>query len=286
MKRILQISLLISLLTCCGHPIEYQCQINHLEDTGNIPQDGTVIEVPVSYVLVQTKFQPARYHQPFRYRALMGGKEYSYAERLFSDSLYEEETSFNVVVPRNNSYEKRDIVIEVSLAKSFKDQSWGDWETVYTATQDCVDKGQSLRPATDGRVITFIFDGVEMEVEASDNESARCLKDLLLDGEITLEMSVATNGMSTVTCEGVNKLENALPLYHTAPKKIYNGEIYLGNAGYFRISTYTYKTADKTRETYLGRLTDESFDKFNNLCRSGKYTGLNNTHHPMVMTLK
>lgn len=285
MKRILLFFLLTPFLTgCFGFTLEYDCVIQDVENTGNIPNEGSVIEVPMSYVFVQTKFQPGEYYQPFRYRALMAGKEYSYAETPTTVGRSEGETAFNVVVPRNNSYYERDITIEVSLAKSMKDQTWGDWRTVYSGTQDCVDKAQSLRPSVEKRVITFVFDGIVMEVEPADNDSARCLKDLLLDGDIPLEMYVANNIISTAKCDGIEKMSKAVPLNHTSIKKITRGDIYFSDYGGFTIENESYRNGTYGGVTYLGRLTGKSLESLDKICCGGDY--FSQDTYPMLMTLK
>ena len=285
MRRILLVSLLIPLLTCCfGFTLEYDCEIQDVENTGNISQEGTVIKVPMSYALVQTKFEPGEYYQPFRYRALMAGEEYAYAENPATVDRYGGETGFIVVVPRNNSYDERDITIEVSLEKGMKDQRWGDWRTVYSGIQDGIAKGLALRPSVEGRVITFVFDGIVMEVEAADNESVRCLKNLLLDGDIPLEMYVSNNMMSTGKCEGTEKMRDAVPLNHTSAKKITRGDIYFGDYGGLSIENETLKKGFYYGVTYLGRLTGKSLDNLDRICCGGDYFGQD--AYPMLITLK
>lgn len=285
MKQILLTLLLIPFVAGCnGFVLEYDCEIREVESIGNIPPEGTVIEIPVSYVHVQTKFQPGEYYQPFRYRALMAGREYSYAESPFTVNRYDGESACRVVVPRNNSYDEREIRIDVSLAKSMKDQSWGEWRTVYSGMQDGVEKGQPLRPSVDGSVITFVFDGIVMEVEAADNESVRCLKDLLLDGDISLEMSVANNILSTSRCEGIEMMSNAVPLNHTSVRKIARGDIFFHDYGGFTIENESSKKGYYGGETYLGRLTGRSLDNLDKICYSGDY--FDPGTYPMLMTLK
>lgn len=285
MKRIMFISLLIPLLTgCFGFIMEFDCEIQDVENIGSIPQEGTAIEVPMSYVFVQTKLQPGEYYQPFRYRALMAGDEYTYAEAPATVKHYVGVNSFNVVVPRNNTYNERDITIEVSLAKSRKDQTWEDWRAVYSGTQDGVEKGRALRPSVDERVITFVFDGIVMEVEAADNESVRCLKDLLLDGDIPLEMYVANNIMSIAPCEGREKMSRAVPLNHTTVKQITRGDIFFEDYGGFSIENETSRKGFYGGMTYLGRLTGKSLDNLDKICCGGDYFVLDT--YPMTMTLK
>lgn len=270
MKRLLLISLLMPLLTGC-FVIEYNCNIKDVPDTGNIPQEGSVVKVHYSYVMVQTKFQPGEYYQPFRYRALVSDMEYSYAEAPAAIEHSHEESAFAVAVPRNNSYEQRSVRIDVSLAKSRDDQSWGDWRTVYSGTQDSMDKGRPLRPSVKDRIICLVFDGMAMEVEEADNESVRCLKDLLLDGEITLEMVVANNGMYTSRCEGTQRLGSGVPLNHTVLKRISKGDIFFTDYGGLSIENVNHKRGVYGHETYIGRLTDKSLETLDGICCSDRY---------------
>lgn len=285
MKKILLLSFLISLLTgCFGYTLEYECEIQDVENTGNIPQEGTVIDIPISYVLVQTKFEPGEYFQPFRYRALVDGKEYSYAENPATVGRYEGDAALGVVVPGNNSYDERNIKVEVSLAKSIDDQSWGNWRTVYSGIQDGAQKGQSLRPSIEDRIITFVFDGIEMKVEAADNESVRCLKNLLSEGDVPLKMYVANNILTTAPCEAIEKMRRSVPLNHTTYKKITRGDIYFYDYGGFTIENEALKKGVNGRATYLGRLTGKSLDNLDKICCGGDYFGMDT--YPMQMTLK
>ena len=264
-------TLIITLVMASCTPLEYDCHIGKIEYDDKIPQEGTVIDIPVDYTLAATRFQPGQSYQLFRYRALLDGVEYSYAHAWVSSST-------PVVVPVNDSHEERTVTIDVSLSTDYDKEKWGEWQTVFTGTQAALDRGKPLlMPDIDSRKIQILFDGMVMCIDLADNASVRCLKYILLDHDLQLDMSIADNGIFTNGCKGTDAILEHVPLNHTSFTSIIRGNIYLNDFGSLTIYNETQKRGIQGRETYIGRISKSSLEILGIICNSRNYD-LQNTY--------
>lgn len=115
-----------------------------------LPQEKNIVKVP--YLFIQTKNLSAQ-RNCARYRAFIDEEVYSSGiidmSRNPSDTCY-----ISVVVPYNDSYDTRDVRIDVSITEGYdnmpfsyiKDQngeySWGEWRTVASTHQAGLESGQ------------------------------------------------------------------------------------------------------------------------------------------------
>ena len=135
MKDIYRTILSFMLILAGCTPEYYECEIGEA-DKADLPQSVSVIDVPYSYFLVQTKFQPGIVGQDFRYRATIDGTEYSAAENPKYPSTWTDgQQAFQVVVPENDSHLQRTVRIETSVKDLFGKKEWGEWKTVYEGAQ-------------------------------------------------------------------------------------------------------------------------------------------------------
>lgn len=278
MKRLLLPLFIIAIAFIGCNPDHYAlafgCVIDEVACEGALPQKGTILEIPVSYLEVQTKFQPAVYVQPFRYRALIDGVEYSYAEN--PDYLYHNSTGepefLKIAVPENDSYSFRDVKVEVSLSAKYNKEDWQEWREVYSGKQSPLDPGQPRRlEGMDTWTVQFIFDGTVMSVDLADTEPSRCLKALLLDGDVALETSLANNG---IFLHGSDALASHIPLFKKHYTKFSQGDIYMSDMSAITIANETRKKGINGYETYLGKITSSSLKALDKLCYEDKYMGL------------
>ena len=186
------------ILTGCT-PEYYECEIGEA-DKADLPQSVSVIDVPYSYVLVQTKFQPGIVGQDFRYRATIDGTEYSAAENPKYPSTWTDgQQAFQVVVPENDSHLQRTVRIETSVKDLFGKKEWGEWKTVYEGAQAALPEGEPLALEGIGsRAVRLVTeDGTSVDLDIETGPSGIALRAVLLRGDVVLTMDVANNTMST-----------------------------------------------------------------------------------------
>lgn len=275
-KIIISLAFTITLIMVSCTPLEYDCHIGEIKHEDKIPQEGTVIDIPIYYTLAVTRFQPGEAYQLFRYRALIDGTVYAYAENPFLESSLTqpivESGLIPVVVPVNDSYEERKITIDISLSTEYDKEKWGEWQTVFTGTQAALSEEEPLLlPDIERRNIQMIFDGLTMSVDLADNASARYLKYILLNNDLKLDMSLADNLMSTTPCDGIDTIIEHVPLNHTSFTKIAKGDIYMDDLGYLTIENETRKRGIHGRQTYIGRISKSSLDNLGIICNSQNY---------------
>ncbi len=280
----------VTVLTGCpeaitpqGFTLEYDCTVHEVQPDGQLPQKGAVVEIPVSYALVPTKFQPGEYWQPFLYRAMVDGVEYShaiyprYSRPGKSDTL-------SVVVPENDSYGTRTVTIEVALHAGLHEDGWQEWRNVYTATQDALAAGEPQRlSGIDSWRVVLLCDTFTLSVDLEDSPSARSLKALLMDGDVTIDMSVANNLIGASGMKSGEVLKNSVPLNEIEYTAFNRGDIFMSETGHLTIQNEKQKKGINGRDTYIGKISDSSLDDLNTICYSGKYSGLDT--YPMTLHL-
>ena len=282
MKRLFWI-LFLAAAGCTGIPgtvegLDYDCIIDEVAYDGALPQEGAVVEIPVKYVYVPTRSEPAVNFQPFRYRAFLDGEEYSYVEPPTSVSymvlgLLDEETdAFHVVVPENDSYDERTVSIDVSIKSGYgRKAGWGEWKTVFSETQASLKDGQPRRlEGVDGRGIKFVIDDIELSVDLVDNASVRCLKALLVDGELALDVSVANNNIGLSGREIHDYLKERIPLNQTPVHHISPGDIIMTDDCHLDICNETIKKVDQLM-TRIGKVSSSSMADLDRICHTEKY---------------
>ena len=282
MKRLFWI-LFLAAAGCTGIPgtvegLDYDCIIDEVAYDGELPQEGTVVEIPVKYVYVPTRSEPEVNFQPFRYRAFLDGEEYSYVEPPTSVSymvlgLLDEETdAFHVVVPENDSYDERTVSIDVSIKSGYgRKAGWGEWKTVFSETQASLKDGQPRRlEGVDGRGIKFVIDDIELSVDLVDNASVRCLKALLVDGELALDVSVANNNIGLSGREIHDYLKERIPLNQTPVHHISPGDIIMTDDCHLDICNETIKNVNQLM-TRIGKVSSSSMADLDRICHTEKY---------------
>lgn len=285
MKYLYILLLAIPLLTgCFGYCLEYDCVIDEVEDSAPLFWGRDVVKLPFSYVFVQTKFEPAEHFRSFRYRAFVDGEQYSYAETPTYIAHSESKQYFDVVVPSNLSSNSRQVRIEVSLSEDYEGGDWAEWRSVYTGIQEAAPAGTQIMPPSENSRICFIIDGNEMYLDAADNESVLCLKQLLSEADLLLEMYIANNGISSAKCDDIERIKTAVPLNHVSFKKIIKGDVYMNDNGLLSIDNETVKRGVNGRSTYIGRISESSLKLLDECCYSAKYFGPDT--YPMTVTLK
>ena len=282
----------VTVLTGCpeaitpeGFTIEYDCTVHEVEADGMVPQKGTVVEIPVSYALVLTKTSPGVAYQPFLYRAMVDGVEYSHARYpRYSPYNHTDTLSFRVPVPENDSYDTRTVTIEVALHAGLHEDGWQEWRSVYTATQEALDAGSPQRlSGMDSWRVVLLFDSFELSVDLEDNPSARCLKAMLLDGDVTIDMDVANNLIGASGLKSGEALMNSVPLNEIEYTSFDRGDIFMSEVGLLTIQNEKRKKGISGRDTYIGKISDSSLDDLNTICYSEKYCGLDT--YPMTIHL-
>lgn len=260
------LSLILILSGCTSY--YYECEIGEA-DKADLPQTASVIDVPYSYVLVQTKFQPGMVGQEFRYRATVDGTEYSAAENPgFPDPLLDGYQAFQVVVPENDSHLHRTVRIETSVKDLFGKKKWGDWKTVYEGTQAALPEGEPLALEGIGsRIVRLVTeDGTSVDLDIETGSSGMALRAVLLRGDIVLTMDVANNMMSTRGRDATDAIRLGVPLNHVTFHSYRKGDIYMNDCGGLSFQNETRKRGINGRETYLGTVSESGMKAFSSIC--------------------
>ncbi len=261
------------ILTGCTGVLYFECEIGEPEKA-DLPQTVSVINVPCSYSLVETKFQPAEVSQDFRYRATIDGTEYSAAVNPGRQSIYGQQ-SFQVVVPENDSYFPRTIMIETSVKDLFGKKEWGDWRTVYDGTQAALPESEPLALEGIGsrgvRLVTD--DGTNIDLDIETNSSGIALRAILLRGDVVLTMFVENDMMITGDVDANEVFRTGVPLNHVTYHSINKGDIYMGDSGNLVLFNETKKHGVNGRETFLGTVSKSSLEAFSNECYNNHSIG-------------
>ena len=268
MKRLfytLAIIAVASVIHSCGTEY-FECTVMSPETDEVLPQEGCALKVPFQHYPV-TRFQPGEAKQDFRFQAKVNGEVYSYA--LTPESVDEgmDSQHFTVIVPWNDSYEKRTVSIEISYDSDYSGKHWTEWEEIYSCNQLGLSNGQTpVLEDLENRTVALKSNGKTFKMDVADNASGEALKVLLLEGDLSFEMYVADNCMSSMTGEATRLLSERIPLNHKEYKAISVGELHMSDSGFFTIENENRKRGISGRDTILGQIVKEDRDSFHNFC--------------------
>lgn len=220
----------------------------------NIPQAGSVIEIPVDYRQVDTKFQPGMAYRPFRYRVLADEVQFSYG--ICTQPIYD---NLEVVVPANDSYHLRDIAVEVSYSGSYDAdaEEWGEWIRIFHERQGCLEDGAELvEPKLMDKQFEVRIGDVSLTIVPADNGSVMPLKRLLLNGPVEFDANVYGDLITTGNSANNDILRNAVPRNHTSSNEC--GGLYMNDEGVlFLINDYHPRNS-----TLIGKVATEDMSAF------------------------
>ena len=268
MKRLfytLAIIAVASVIHSCGTEY-FECTVMSPETDEVLPQEGCALKVPFQHYPV-TRFQPGEAKQDFRFQAKVNGEVYSYA--LTPESVDEgmDSQHFTVIVPWNDSYEKRTVSIEISYDSDYSGKHWTEWEEIYSCNQLGLSNEQTpVLEDLENRTVALKSNGKTFKMDVADNASGQALKVLLLEGDLSFEMYVADNCMSSMTGEATRLLSERIPLNHKEYKAISVGELHMSDSGFFTIENENRKRGISGRDTILGQIVKEDRDSFHNFC--------------------
>ena len=268
MKRIFYILAIIavaSVFHSCGTEY-FECTVMSPETAEVLPQEGCALKVPFQHYPV-TRFQPGEAKQDFRFQAKVNGEVYSYA--LTPESFDEgmDSQHFTVIVPWNDSYEKRTVSIEISYDSDYSGKHWTEWEEIYSCNQLGLSNGQTpVLEDLENRTVALKSNGKTFKMDVADNASGEALKVLLLEGDLSFEMYVADNCMSSMSGDATRLLGERIPLNHKEYKAISIGELHMSDSGFFIIENENRKRGISGRDTILGQIVKEDRDSFHNFC--------------------
>lgn len=268
MKRIFYILAAIvvaSVFHSCGTEY-FECTVMSPETDEVLPQEGCVLKVPFRHYPV-TRFQPGEAKQDFRFQAKVNGEVYSYA--LTPESVYEGMDSqyFTVIVPWNDNYEQRAVSIEISYDSDYSGKHWTEWEEIYSCNQLGLSYGQTpVLEDLENRTVALKSNGKTFRMDVADNASGEALKVLLLEGDLSFEMYVADNCISSMSGDATRLLGERIPLNHKEYKAISIGELHMIDSGFFIIENENRKRGISGRDTMLGQIVKEDRDSFHNFC--------------------
>ena len=268
MKRVIHILAAIvvaSVFHSCGTEY-FECTVMSPETDEVLPQEGCALKVPFQHYPV-TRFQPGEAKQDFRFQAKVNGELYSYA--LTPESFDEgmDSQHFTVIVPWNDSYEKRTVSIEISYDSDYSGKHWTEWEEIYSCNQLGLSNGQTpVLEDLENRTVALKSNGKTFKMDVADNASGEALKVLLLEGDLSFEMYVADNCMSSMSGDATRLLGERIPLNHKEYKVISVGELHMSDSGFFIIENENRKRGISGRDTILGQIVKEDRDSFHNFC--------------------
>lgn len=268
MKRIFYILAIIavaSVFHSCGTEY-FECTVMSPETDEVLPQEGCALKVPFRHYPV-TRFQPGEAKQDFRFQAKVNGEVYSYALTPGGISGDMDLQYFTVIVPWNDSYEERAVSIEISYDSDYSGKHWTEWEEIYSCNQLGLSNGQTpVLEDLENRTVALKSKGKTFRMDVADNASGQALKVLLLEGDLSLEMYVADNCMSSMSGETTRLLNERIPLNHKEYKAISVGELHMSDSGFFTIENENRKRGISGRDTMLGQIVNEDRDSFHSFC--------------------
>jgi hypothetical protein len=268
MKKIFYILAIIavaSVFHSCGTEY-FECNVMSPESDEILPQEGCALKVPFQHYPV-TRFQPGEAKQDFRFQAKVNGEVYSYA--LTPESFDEgmDSQHFTVIVPWNDSYEERAVSIEISYDSDYSGKHWTEWEEIYSCNQLGLSNGQTpVLEDLENRTVALKSNGKTFKIDVADNASGEALKVLLLEGDLSFEMYVADNCMSSMSGDATRLLGERIPLNHKEYRVISVGELHMSDSGFFTIENENRKRGISGRDTILGQIVKEDRDSFHNFC--------------------
>lgn len=254
-----------SIFHSCGTEY-FECTVISPETDEVLPQKGCAMKVPFRHYPV-TRFQPGQVYQDFRFQAKVNGEVYSYA--LTPDSVDEDMDwqYFTAIVPWNDSYEQRTVSIEISYDSNYSGKHWTEWEEIYSCNQLGLSNGQTpVLEDLKNRTVALKSKGKTFKMNVADNASGQALKLLLLEGDLSVEMYVADNCMSSMTGDATRLLSERIPLNHKEFKAISVGELHMYDYGFFCIENENRKRGISGRDTMLGQIVKEDRGSFNRFC--------------------
>lgn len=254
-----------SIFHSCGTEY-FECTVMSPETDEVLPQKGCALKVPFRHYPV-TRFQPGQAYQDFRFQAKVNGEVYSYA--LTPDSVDEDMDwqYFTAIVPWNDSYEQRTVSIEISYDSDYSGKHWTEWEEIYSCNQLGLSNGQTpVLEDLKNRTVALKSKGKTFKMNIADNASGQALKLLLLEGDLSVEMYVADNCMSSMTGDATRLLSERIPLNHKEFKAISVGELHMYDYGFFCIENENRKRGISGRDTMLGQIVKEDRGSFNRFC--------------------
>lgn len=268
MKRIFYILAIIavaSVFHSCGTEY-FECNVMSPETDEVLPQEGCAIKVPFRHYPV-TRFQPGEAKQDFRFQAKVNGEVYSYALTPRGISGNMDLQYFTAIVPWNDSYEQRTVSIEISYDSDYSGKHWTEWEEIYSCNQLGLSNGQTpVLEDLENRTVALKSNGKTFKMDVADNASGEALKVLLLEGDLSFEMYVADNCMSSMTGDATRLLGERIPLNHKEYKAISVGELHMIDSGFFIIENENRKRGISGRNTILGQIVKEDRDSFHSFC--------------------
>ena len=268
MKRIFYILAIIavaSVFHSCGTEY-FECTVMSPETDEVLPQEGCALKVPFRHYPV-TRFQPGEAKQDFRFQAKVNGEVYSYALTPGSISGDMDLQYFTVIVPWNDNYEQRAVSIEISYDSDYSGKHWTEWEEIYSCNQLGLSNGQTpVLEELENRTVALKSNGKTFKMDVADNASGEALKVLLLEGDLSFEMYVADNCMSSMSGDATRLLGERIPLNHKEYKVISVGELHMSDSGFFTIENENRKRGISGRDTILGQIVKEDRDSFHNFC--------------------
>lgn len=268
MKRIFYILAIIavaSVFHSCGTEY-FECTVMSPETDEVLPQEGCALKVPFRHYPV-TRFQPGEAKQDFRFQAKVNGEVYSYALTPGGISGDMDLQYFTVIVPWNDSYEERAVSIEISYDSDYSGKHWTEWEEIYSCSQLGLSNGQTpVLEDLGNRTVALKSNGKTFKIDVADNASGEALKVLLLEGDLSFEMYVADNCMSSMTGDATRLLGERIPLNHKEYKAISIGELHMIDSGFFIIENENRKRGISGRDTILGQIVKEDRDSFHSFC--------------------
>ena len=268
MKRVFYILTAIvvaSVFHSCGTEY-FECTVMSPETDEVLPQEGCALKVPFRHYPV-TRFQPGEAKQDFRFQAKVNGEVYSYALTPGGISGDMDSQYFTVIVPWNDSYEERAVSIEISYDSDYSGKHWTEWEEIYSCNQLGLSNGQTpVLEDLENRTVALKSNGKTFKMDVADNASGEALKVLLLEGDLSFEMYVADNCMSSMSGDATRLLGERIPLNHKEYKAISIGELHMSDSGFFIIENENRKRGISGRDTILGQIVKEDRDSFHNFC--------------------
>ena len=268
MKRVIHILAAIvvaSVFHSCGTEY-FECTVMSPETDEVLPQEGCALKVPFRHYPV-TRFQPGEAKQDFRFQAKVNGEVYSYALTPGGISGDMDLQYFTVIVPWNDSYEERAVSIEISYDSDYSGKHWTEWEEIYSCNQLGLSNGQTpVLEDLENRTVALKSNGKTFKMDVADNASGEALKVLLLEGDLSFEMYVADNCMSSMTGDATRLLGERIPLNHKEYKAISIGELHMSDSGFFTIENENRKKGISGRDTRLGQIVKEDRDSFHSFC--------------------
>lgn len=256
--KLKSIYIALLLIICVCHaciPGYYEWNIGTLDSMSIMPQEGGLIEIPFSYKYKEGTIKLSGRTPVYRYRAFIDDVEYSYAEGLQGNS--------KVIIPRNDTYEKRSIRIDVSISEDSEKIVWGNWRTVFSSTQLGLNADEPRRYSNLGEyAVNIVVDGVVLCVDMIDNIASQCFKAMLLDGDLTLDARASYWDIQTSSNDVADLIREKVPVYEYELSWCDIGDVLLYN-GCLSIKGNAHE-CNNVNMTYLGRVSRDCHDDLKN----------------------